>query len=466
EYYSTFELQRGGRDAVIGRVIADHILLLNQMSLLKIPELLAVDHQSPLYNEGSRRSVFYAQAWALTHMILRNDTRVPQLSNYLAALANGQAPMEAVQSAFAGADLGKELDNYIRRQAFTATLYKFADRLATFESEAVPISQADLDAYLADFLVQEGDLDAAAKRLAAASKADPGTARAKVSSAALASAKDDFGAAETLSRSIGEVSDWYLNYRAGIEFVDALEGTRATVTPDDVTAARRYFDRAKSGGHEFANALARMAALEVAAGPVPSAETRAALERARAISPGRHEYGLLLAHALARQSDFAGARAILGPLMSPLNPEHVRSAARSFMATVVTIEAARDRGSPAPTGPAGGTTLGSLGVDPAAPPARLFLRELKPGEQRFEGILEQIECVVGKGVTFRVKTATETTAVTSTDLSSVDFITYRKDLTGSIQCGPVTPALPVYVTWRAGAAAGSKIVVALEFPPK
>ena len=38
--------------------------------MLPLQTLLTVDHDSPLYNEGNRRSTFYAQSWALTHLIL------------------------------------------------------------------------------------------------------------------------------------------------------------------------------------------------------------------------------------------------------------------------------------------------------------------------------------------------------------------------------------------------------------
>ena len=91
-------------------------------------------------------------------------------------------------------------------------------------------------------------------------------------------------------------------------------------------------------------------------------------------------------------------------------------------------------------------------------------RELKPGEQRVEGTLERIECVVGKGVTFHVKTPAGAVTATAPQFNDVAFITYRKDLTGSIQCGPVTGPMPVYLTWRPGAD-GAKTAVAIEFLP-
>ena len=182
------------------------------------------------------------------------------------------------------------------------------------------------------------------------------------------------------------------------------------------------------------------------------------------IAPGRHEYAMMLAQTLARQSEFGAARGILGPLMTPLYPEPVRESARRQMEYVVDLEARRSRGTSTAAGAP--PPPGSAANNDPEPATKPLFRELKPGEHRLEGTLENIECVAGKGITFRVKAGANSVSVTSPDFTSVDFISYRSDLKGSIQCGPVSPALPVYVTYRAGAIAGSMVAVALEFPPK
>ena len=70
EDHSTYELIQGGRKAVLGGPIESHVALLNETlkkaRLLTLEELLKVDKHSPLYSENDRRSLFYAQAWALT----------------------------------------------------------------------------------------------------------------------------------------------------------------------------------------------------------------------------------------------------------------------------------------------------------------------------------------------------------------------------------------------------------------
>jgi tetratricopeptide (TPR) repeat protein len=469
EYYSTFELQRGGRDAVIGRIIESHIQRLNETPLLKLPDLLNVTDDSPLYNEGNRRSVFYAQSWALTHLLFRSEpSRAPQLAAYLDFLSKGAASEEAWKRAFGEQDVARELETYIRRRAYTATLYKFTDKLASFEAQSAPVPPADVHAYLADFLVQRGEFDDAAAHLASATKLDPANPRAGLVAAMLDLAKQDFAGTEKRALVAGTADDWFLNYRVGVTLAAANEGRRAPPTAEDLETARRAFAKARADRPEFANALARMASLELrsAAGPTP--ETRAALERARSIAPGRHEYTMLLAQVLARQSEFAAARAALGPLMTPLYPTEVRESAKSLMAYVVELEARRSGASPSTSKtvstPTSGNT-GSSAVESESVTIPVF-RDLRAGEQRLEGTLESIDCVQGKGVTFQIRSGAAVVPVTSRDLTSVEFLTYRRDLTGAVTCGPVKPAVPVYVTWRAGVAEGSRIAVAIEFLPK
>jgi hypothetical protein len=90
EYYSTFEVTKGGQQALLGRPVGEHLDLLREARLLSLDELLNVDSRSSLYNEGNRRSIFYAQSWALTHLILLGQpTRTKALLAYLTSVAEG-----------------------------------------------------------------------------------------------------------------------------------------------------------------------------------------------------------------------------------------------------------------------------------------------------------------------------------------------------------------------------------------
>ena len=449
EYYSTFEMGSGGRYAEIGHVIGPHLQVAGGLTVLSLPELLSVTHESPLYNEGNRRSVFYAKAWALTHFILQSQPSLgPQLGVYLAELNRGAPQTEAWQKAFGKQDVEGDLDRYIRRGSFTATQYKFGERVAASNANTASLAPADAQAFLADLSLQIDQPKEASERLVQAAKLESGNVRTKLVEARVEIAARQYDRSVNDLRALPVSEDWLLDYLAGVSIATAAEGRQFPPTADDLQAARRLLHRAPAGRDPFPNAMARMAALEVYSTAGPSVGTRVVIERARALAPGRHDYALLHAQVLSRLSEFAAARAVLGPLMTPAYPKDIRDAARGLMGRIVELEAGPSR------------------VDSSGTRIRPAVREVRPGEQRLEGVLESIECGAGGSAIFRIKAGTETTSVSSPRLTDVDFITYRSDFKGSVTCGPMKPPMPVYVTWRAGATAGSRIAVAIEFLAK
>jgi hypothetical protein len=473
EFYSTFELSRGGREAVLGSPVQRHLARLNDTQLLPLDQLLTVDHQSPMYNEGDRRSIFYGQSWALAHLLLLGQPiRTPKLLAYLDSLTKGTAPMQAWQGAFAGDDIARALQAYIRQMSFRAIQYTFSSGLAKFDAPIAAMSAAEAEIVLAEFLLHQGRADDAMQRLRAAEKLDSRHPRLALAMARLDLTNKDRESAARRVPPLETPADWLVGYLAAVGVADLADGTGR---PDaaQLESARRFFAAARAGRPEFPNALARMTQLELRSADGPTADTRAAIERARTQAPGRHEYTLLYAQVLARQSEFVAARAALGPLLSSAYPANVRESAKSLMSYVVQLEEARTR----PTSP---RARGAGVTTPPAPPAsdvtvanhppsepvrKPVFRVLRTGETRAEGMLERIDCVSGTGIVFRVKTTDGVVTATAAQFSDIDFITYRDDLRGNVECGPLKEPMSVYLTWRPGTA-GAKLVVAIEFLPK
>ncbi len=67
DLYSSLEAK--GNQAVVGRPIEGRAMILMTQRWLDLNLLLAVDSDSPYYNERDKMSIFYAQSWALTHML-------------------------------------------------------------------------------------------------------------------------------------------------------------------------------------------------------------------------------------------------------------------------------------------------------------------------------------------------------------------------------------------------------------
>ena len=72
EYYTSFSVTTDGQRASLGKVLPWHVLLLRQQ-WVPLATLLAVTHESPLYNEKNRMGVFYSESWALVHYLLLGE---------------------------------------------------------------------------------------------------------------------------------------------------------------------------------------------------------------------------------------------------------------------------------------------------------------------------------------------------------------------------------------------------------
>lgn len=473
EYYSTYEMQNGGRQAVLGRAIPSHLYTLNDTSLLPLDQLLNVAHDSPLYNEGERRSVFYAQSWALTHMLLLGEPRrAPQLLQYLSKLGEGMPARDAWQQLFGADPIASDLQRYVRQRIFKAYRYTFQDKLANVESAAIPLTPADADAFLADFLIMQNRQPEAAERLAKPGGTPP-TPWSMAVAAVLDASNQDDAAAERRLMALPATGDWLTAYRAGVTLAAVSSGHGSPPTTDQRTSARRLLEASRGGGHEIPNAAASLSQLELAGPEPPASSTRAALENARRLAPGRLDYVFLHARVLASQREFRAARDVLSPLMSQAYPPEIREPARSLMGYIVTVEQASASRSAAPA-PADFTAPDAGPAAPPPPPAAdarrsessvmPVLREQQPGEQRVEGVLERIECASASAV-FHLRMSGVVVRIAAPRMQDVDFITYRDDLKGSVGCGPLKEPMRVYVTWRPGAAS-TKVVVAVEFLPR
>src|SRR5262245_7605217 len=157
EFYETFS-SIGTRSAMIGAPSRDNLRVLQENTLLTIPQLIAVTHDSPMYNEGNRRGVFYAQSWALVHYLTFGaPARAKQLTTSL------QAPSQAVGSADASTEaLGRATSGlhgsllaYVRPMGFKARRFTFEEKITTEGGlKGVVISDQEAAGYLGELIAR------------------------------------------------------------------------------------------------------------------------------------------------------------------------------------------------------------------------------------------------------------------------------------------------------------------------
>ena len=83
ELYSTFEPQ--GKQVAFGKAAR----VLGDRKWLALKELMSVDYKSPHFDERDRTKVFYAQSWALTHMLCLSKPYSQRFSDFLKGVDGG-----------------------------------------------------------------------------------------------------------------------------------------------------------------------------------------------------------------------------------------------------------------------------------------------------------------------------------------------------------------------------------------
>jgi tetratricopeptide (TPR) repeat protein len=461
EYFSTFSLRANGREAQIGRPIARHVQLLRER-YLPIAQIIQVDQSSELYNEGSRRSIFYAEAWALTHyLVLERPDGQAAIAKYLAVLAAGAKPNVALEQAVGVPlkDLDTELRRYVAKPTFKTVTYALSDPVEVDEpGRAQEIAAADADARLGEMQMRVGRMDEAVRRIEAAATVGPSVGHAQLALAFLRLRQARAAEAwALLDKAAALAPDDFI-----AQYTYALALLRGN--PDSTSAALGSVERARSAraalvralkAHpESAAALAWLAYADTMAGE-NLAEARDATRRAVALAPGRLDYTLQLAEIELRTGNTDDGRRLLTQLAKAATDENVAARAATILERLNRVEESR------------GAVSDTASAPPNPPPpnamdhqlSRFRLRDLGDGEERAYGELTEIGCGPN-GVYFRLRADGREVIATASRMEDVALTAFGKDKDFVIACGVRRPPDKVYVTRR------GETAVAVEFLPQ
>lgn len=316
EFYSTLELSEN--EALIGKPVAHHVDWLRNNDLQPFRSFLATDTRSGPYNEAQRQGGFYAQSWALVHMLLAGDQdRRSRVARYLRLLdENDLVPGDnADADAFAMAfdatprSLQRELSRYVDRPRFE----HFRQRLETVDMEPVfqptEIRYTEILCRLGDLLVHlnPARLIEASQHFDAALKLDPRFPLARTSKGYVKYLRNDYDAAALhYEESIEESRDDFLVFfLAGINQMKLLSMESEISYSDPharaarIQAARAYFRQSIRLRKDFAEAYAGLGSTYVA-DESPSSDGVEALTIARESLPHRADVTFNLAILTAR----------------------------------------------------------------------------------------------------------------------------------------------------------------------
>ena len=402
-------------------------------------DLLSVARDSPYYNERDRRSIFYAQSWALVHYLINDRTRRPQFARFLESLRANRPGEESFREAFRAdvADLESEFLAYINRPNFPVETFALGGRL-DFDSatESATLTESETQAYLGDYLLHLNRLDVAETHLARAIALDENLASAHASLGLLRFRQNRMGDAILRLRHAAELpsADFLAHYNYA--YVLSREGMDATnyvagYMPETADAMRTHLRRAITLAPQFAEAHHLLAFVGLVMDEELD-ESIAHARRAISIAPTDERYQMTLAQLFIRKREFTAARGIIEPLMRTSAQAQVRAASESMLSAIARMEDVQAR---------------TAETELPRPASTLHLRPRAENELSLRGTLQRIECTPN-GVTVVVETETGVRRFTRDKIERIHFITFTADIGRTLTCGARTPPNPVLITYR------------------
>ena len=194
ELFSTADV--GKSEVRVGDLIPAHVATLRDQRLLEIPTLAAVDQDSPFYNERGKSGIFYAQSWALVHMLNFAPEYRTGVANFVELILAGEDTVGAFRQAFGKtpAAIGHDLKAYLARGRFEGLRFR-TTKLDVGSLVAEPVRAVTARLALADLLTSINKLDEARLEYGRLEATNPEDVDVLVALGQFAVRSDDFGGA-------------------------------------------------------------------------------------------------------------------------------------------------------------------------------------------------------------------------------------------------------------------------------
>jgi len=173
ELYST--LRPIGDKILVGDLIPGRHQALLQDIWVPLATILAVDQNSPYYNEKSKAGSLYNEGWALTHMLCLRAEYRPKFGQLLQAISGGEESASALLKVYGRTVPQIELDlrSYLRGDHFQGALVPAKLEKSGGEIPAEPLPDFDAQLMFVDLLYRPGKEQAAQAALERLVQQDP-----------------------------------------------------------------------------------------------------------------------------------------------------------------------------------------------------------------------------------------------------------------------------------------------------
>jgi len=299
ELYATARI--GARAAELGRPDTEHLGLLRERPLMPLESLFAVDHSSPEYNEADKVSLFYAQSWALTHMLLfeaggASPLGPPAFPKFLDLISRGVPSADAIRQVFGEPDkIERDLRDYCHLMRYRTVTLQAPPGIFPHKFRSRELSPAELAALRGDFLLHTHRSAEARAFLEEALRLNPRLAIAQETLAGLYLQEGKEEEAFHLLRQALEngSSSYFAHYNFAVLLAEHSEG------PAELELARLHLEETLRINPEFAPAYHALSSFFVTRAKTLDEALQLA-RKAASLDPTTSEYALNVARILLR----------------------------------------------------------------------------------------------------------------------------------------------------------------------
>jgi len=347
EYFSTIEMD--SKVAKVGfSAPPGDAEVLQAYGWLRIPDLFAVRHNSRTYNEGDRRSVFYAESWLLVHYLYATK-QIPKLSNYFSAVLDRNVPIpDAIQQTFgmSASQLERELRNYAGAGRIQYFWVPLPEGIETTGYTVAPVSLLDAKVVMADMHLHSTDYqERAVQEFQDILREEPNNAGALRGLGYASLRRRDFAHAQEYFRKAAELDskDPRVHYYSALLLNE--EGGMAT-DPEKISFMKKELQASIALDPSFADSYALLAYAQNSSGDREAALL--SLKKALELDPRNENYQFNLAMIYLSDQKIDEGIALLTRLKASSNPEVASRAGTNLLraqAYKATVQRAKQLGS-------------------------------------------------------------------------------------------------------------------------
>lgn len=154
ELYSS--MRQVGKKVLVGYAPPGRIATLRRENWVPLEQVLLADYDSQHYTEREHAGKFYAESWALTHMLNLSKEYRPKLSELMQLLTDGTPSITALETVYGIPieTLERELQSYVRQDRRNAAVFDIKLEKGAERPSAEPAAELEVGLLLADLLAR------------------------------------------------------------------------------------------------------------------------------------------------------------------------------------------------------------------------------------------------------------------------------------------------------------------------